>query len=169
MRLQLQPAERFSAERQARQGGVRLKAWIVQRSRSPQREAKLAGDGEALAAQSFDAGQVDPGAFGVQLEAVGFEAVTARSRDLACLVAHRQRGQIEVLVGDVALRADAGDLFAVDTALVHLDPPGAIERVDGTIGLKLRIERALNGQLFAGERLKIIHAYLGGAEAEMEL
>ena len=40
--------------------------------------------------------------------------------------------------------------------------------MDGAIGLKLRIERALNGQLFAGERLKIVQPNLGGAEAEME-
>ena len=50
--------------------------------------------------------------------------------------AHGERGQLDGLVGDGALGADARHRLAVDAALVQLDPARAGQRVDGPVELR---------------------------------
>ena len=89
---------------------------------------------------------VDSRALGVQLEAMRIGGHSCPGRDLARLLADRHRGQLDRLVGECALRTDARHGLAVDAAFVHFNPTGAVQRMERSVDLKLRIEGAGTGR-----------------------
>ena len=137
-RRQCHATQRFSAQSQTFQIGVGFKARVVECSRALHGKSQLAGHHQAVTAQSFNAGHIDPRAFGVQLKASGGEVVAARCRNFSRVFAHCYRGQFDGLVGNVALRPNPRNGLAEDASLVQLNPSGAGQCADGPVGLKLR-------------------------------
>jgi hypothetical protein len=163
-----QRAQRLTVHSEAGQRGLNLQVRIAERPRALRGKAQFPGHGQTAAAKDFDAGSVDSRALGVQLEAAGLEVVAARDGNPACAFDDGLRGEIDLPIGQRSLRADVVHRLAVDAAFVHLSPSGAVQRMERSVDLKLRIEGASYGQAPAGEQAHIVHADPVRAQAEME-
>ena len=118
--------------------------------------------------QPLDPGHIDARASGIHLEAVGVDLIAAGGRYLAGCLGDSDRSQPDDLVGHCPLGADARHRLSIEAAAVQLRPPGATQRVDWSVELKLRVERAGKGQILAGERQQIVQADFGGAKPQMQ-
>ena len=147
---------------------MRFNVGVVQRSLAGNGEAELAGEGEIVGGEPVDAGDIEGRRAGVELESPGGEGVSAVELDFAGFVVEGGGGEVEDLVGDAALDADAGDGLAEEGALVELEPARSVEGADGAGGVDLSVDEAGDGEGAAGEGKDVGERSLSGAKVEAE-